>query len=307
MAWILAAVVSAGHGGVLATDSEAGGQCSSTAVPEIDSRLALSAAAEAVAVNWTARAQWMDTVVFGELGQKHGLLEVVQAATSLFNGSTIDVSTYVGAGLKRETFPVLGALLTSHLIGNGAARQQSCTNGVPNCVDGTILQYFDAAGLVDHWVASLGRQKNASGVIVPPVVSGGQLWDYLFSNIMVHTVAQAYGGASQPAWRQPLLDSARQWHAAMVAMGGTAHSTPEFNISGFDFVQMKPITAPDIFRQPSSSAALAYIMTAAHELDPTAPEFIEGADWALTYLCDVLPSRSRSTGGSYYFENMLVR
>ena len=140
MAWILAAVVSAGHGGVLATDSEAGGQCSSTAVPEIDSRLALSAAAEAVAVNWTARAQWMDTVVFGELGQKHGLLEVVQAATSLFNGSTIDVSTYVGAGLKRETFPVLGALLTSHLIGNGAARQQSCTNGVPNCVDGTMAK-----------------------------------------------------------------------------------------------------------------------------------------------------------------------
>jgi len=244
-------------------------------------------------VDWRARAGAFVDRVLSSASAGAGTTEFYNSSSagpSLGRG-VFDVATYVGAPPKRESFPPLETLLTAAALGRRL--DSNCSASLDDCV-ATALQYARADGVIGHWVAPA-----AGGG--PTVIAGGDLWDSIYSGTLVASLASEYplygGGALGP----PIVLNALKWHSALMALGGA--DALDMNISGFDFGMMAPITDPPIYRQPSSSAGIAWLALAAREWQryenataPPLPELQEAIDWSLAYL-DRL--------GSGFFENLL--
>jgi hypothetical protein len=233
-------------------------------------------------VDWRARAAAFVAHALSPASAAAGTTEFYRSSSlgpSLGLGA-FDVATYVGTPPKRESFPPLETLLTAAALGRRL--DTSCTAQLDDCV-ATALQYALEDGVIGHWVAP----SAASG---PTVVEGGQLWDFIYSGILVASTAAAYpdyrGGALGP----PIVANALKWHEALLALGGGTNGL-DLNVSGFNFSAMEGIAEPAIYRQPSSSAGIAWLALAAREWQryrnaSAAPlaELQQAADWALAYL-----------------------
>ena len=234
-------------------------------------------------IDWRARAAAFVARALSPEGAAAGTSEFYVSTSrgaSLGLGA-FDVATYVGAPPKRESFPPLETLLTAAALGRRL--DAGCSAPLDDCV-ATALQYALEDGVIGHWVAPAAP----SG---PTFVQGGQLWDYLYSGILVASTAAAYpeyrGGALGP----PIVANALQWHEALVALGAGGGGKLDLNISGFDFGAMQGIAEPDIYRQPSSSAGIAWLALAAREWQrfrnataPPLPALQQAVDWSLAYL-----------------------
>ena len=198
-------------------------------------------------VDWRARAAAFVDRVLSSASASAGTTQFYTSTSAgpSFGRAVFDVATYVGAPPKRESFPPLETLLTAAALGRRL--DAGCSALLDDCV-ATALQYGLEDGVIGHWVAP----AEGGG---PTVITGGQLWDYIYSGILVASLASVYPSYRDGALGPPLVANALQWHSALVALGGGG--ALDLNISGYDWGAMAPITDPPIYRQPSSSAGIA--------------------------------------------------
>ena len=248
-------------------------------------------------VDWRARASAFVEHVFSNASIALGTTEVYTSSSAGPSEGlrAFDIATYVGAPPKREAFPPLETILSAAMLGMRRL-DSGCSQSVDDCV-ATALQFVQADGVVGHYVAPSAPVAGAATVI-----NGGDLWDALYSGILFASVAAAY--PNYPRLGELLVGNALRWHGALVALGGGTEAL-DLNISGFNFSSMTGIADPVLFRQPSSSADIAWLAMAALEWQryrnasaPPRAELEEALAWSLTYLNE---ERNRSI----FFENLL--
>ncbi len=214
------------------------------------------------------------------------------SAGASFGRRVVDVVTYVGTPPKRESFPPLETILTAAILGRRL--DTGCSPLLDDCV-ATALQYANADGVFGHWVAP-------SSDLGPTVIPGGQAWDYLYSSILISSIAVFYPSYGNGILGSQVVANALRWHEALISLGGGSDHL-DLNVSGFNFSSMTAILDPPIYRQPSISAGVAWCALAALEWNkyrnataPPLPQLHEALNWSLAYL-DALESG--------FFENLL--
>lgn len=251
-------------------------------------------------LNFSERATAYTDYILSPASASFGTLEVYTAASPAVSGKAVfDTATYVGNPPKREAFPPLETLLTATLLGRTDLDTGCAPDvGIDDCV-ATALQFVGTDSVINHWVV-----EQAAG---PSVASGGQLWDFIYSGILVASLATVYPEYGGGALGSAAVANALMWHGALVLMGGRGGPTPrlpDFNISGFNFTPPgSPITEPTVYLQPSSAAGTAWLAMAARAWQahrnataPPLPALLEAEEWSLGYL-DALQHG--------FFENLL--
>jgi hypothetical protein len=160
-----------------------------------------------------------------------------------------------------ESIPALGAVLGSTWAGIDK-RNQDGRNWVE-----MLKGHFHRAGEVGLYT------NNPDGF-------GGSFWYQLLPNLLFFQIYDRYPG--DPEMKEQLIEVARHWREACVALGAGPESLPDFNHTGFDF-RRGAADEDKGWREPDAAAGVAWLEYMAHVTtgDPT---FLEAARWGMDFL-----------------------
>jgi len=160
-----------------------------------------------------------------------------------------------------ESIPALGAVLGATWAGIDKSDQ-----GGRNWVE-MLKGHFHRTGEVGLYT------NNPDGF-------GGSFWYQLLPNLLFFQIYDRY--RDDPEMREQLVEVARHWRNAVIALGAGPDSLPDFNHTGFDF---RRGTADDDlgWREPDAAAGVAWLEYMAHVVEGK-PEFLEAARWSMDFL-----------------------
>ena len=120
-------------------------------------------------------------------------------------------------------------------------------------------------------------RKNGIGLYLnQPGTRGDSFWYDLLPSLLFYQISFHY--PDSPRFQEQFLSTAQKWREVLIKLGASKHSLPNFDHTGFDLIDMKPVDRG--WNEPDAAAALACIQYLAYRKTGK-KEFLEAADWCI--------------------------
>ena len=136
-------------------------------------------------------------------------------------------------------------------------------------------------------------RKNGIGLYLnQPGTRGDSFWYDLLPSLLFYQISFHY--PDTPRFQEQFLSTAQKWREVLIKLGASKHALPNFDHTGFDLIDMKPVDRG--WNEPDAAAALACIQYLAYRKTGK-KEFLEAADWCFHWL--------RERKENPYYESLL--
>ena len=216
--------------------------------------------------DWKQVAHDFDTLAFDfEKQGKHLPIISWDQGAGIGSPKVFAIPTFIGWNHEGyETITCLGAVNAATVAGIDKSNQ----DGI-NWIDYCANYFNDQPGI------QLYLNNNNSD-------TGGSFWYEIFPNILFYRIHSAY--PDTPRMAEQFIKVADQWHAASVAMGGSAEpwTLPDYDITAYNFTTGE-LVSNGLWTEGGSAAGIAWLQYMAYTQTQN-EKYLHAAKWGMEAL-----------------------